>query len=210
LPPSRFNSPTIIRAHPSLTTINKERRKRRRREVRRDVKKGKGKEEGKREEEKRSRSSKSFPSFPWMALREDLHLSRNIFSPASILHPRKPFLPYPRPSKDARSPSSAPSTFHFPFVELLADLCLSLLPSQPPSSLDLAVSPLPNMATSTLPAVLNATEEDIQLLLSAQCHIGSKNCDKSMEPYVWKRRADGESLSSLLSSLSFSGRSRAA
>ncbi|KAL7417945.1 ribosomal protein S2, flavodoxin-like domain-containing protein [Mrakia frigida] len=47
------------------------------------------------------------------------------------------------------------------------------------------------MATSALPAVLNATEEDIQLLLSAQCHIGSKNCDKSMEPYVWKRRADG-------------------
>lgn len=60
------------------------------------------------------------------------------------------------------------------------------------STFTLSVSPLPNMATSALPAVLNATEEDIQLLLSAQCHIGSKNCDKSMEPYVWKRRADGE------------------
>ena len=42
------------------------------------------------------------------------------------------------------------------------------------------------------PDVLNATEEDIQLLLSAQCHLGTKNCDKTMEPYVWKRRADGE------------------
>ncbi|ORX40744.1 ribosomal protein S2, flavodoxin-like domain-containing protein [Kockovaella imperatae] len=41
------------------------------------------------------------------------------------------------------------------------------------------------------PDCLNATEEDIQLLLSAQCHLGTKNCDKTMEPYVWKRRADG-------------------
>ncbi len=48
------------------------------------------------------------------------------------------------------------------------------------------------MATSTkLPSILNPTEEDIQMLLSAQCHIGAKNCDKSMEPYVWKRRPDG-------------------
>jgi len=44
---------------------------------------------------------------------------------------------------------------------------------------------------SKLPAVLSATEEDIQLLLSAQSHIGTKNCDKQMEPYVWKRRPDG-------------------
>ena len=45
--------------------------------------------------------------------------------------------------------------------------------------------------SSKLPAVLNATEEDIQLMLAAQCHIGTKNCDKQMEPYVFKRRADG-------------------
>ncbi|KAJ7049922.1 40S ribosomal protein S0 [Mycena amicta] len=44
---------------------------------------------------------------------------------------------------------------------------------------------------SKLPAVLSATEEDIQLLLAAQSHIGTKNCDKQMEPYVWKRRSDG-------------------
>jgi hypothetical protein len=47
-----------------------------------------------------------------------------------------------------------------------------------------------NMA-SKLPSVLSATEEEIQLLLAAQCHIGTKNCDKQMESYVWKRRADG-------------------
>ncbi|KAJ7028531.1 40S ribosomal protein S2 [Mycena alexandri] len=44
---------------------------------------------------------------------------------------------------------------------------------------------------SKLPAVLSATEEEIQLLLAAQCHIGTKNCDKQMGPYVWKRRPDG-------------------
>jgi len=46
------------------------------------------------------------------------------------------------------------------------------------------------MATK-LPAVLNATDEDITLLLSAQTHIGTKNCETAMEPYVWKRRPDG-------------------
>lgn len=44
---------------------------------------------------------------------------------------------------------------------------------------------------SKLPSVLSASEEEIQLLLAAQCHIGTKNCDKQMAPYVWKRRADG-------------------
>lgn len=45
---------------------------------------------------------------------------------------------------------------------------------------------------SNLPSILAATEEEIQLLLAAQCHIGAKNCDKQMHPYVWRRRADGE------------------
>jgi len=44
---------------------------------------------------------------------------------------------------------------------------------------------------SRLPSILQATEEDIQLLLSAQCHIGTKNVDINMLPYVYKRRADG-------------------
>jgi len=45
--------------------------------------------------------------------------------------------------------------------------------------------------SSKLPSILSATDEEIQLLLAAQCHIGTKNCDKQMESYVWKRRADG-------------------
>lgn len=45
--------------------------------------------------------------------------------------------------------------------------------------------------SSKLPSILSATEEDIQLLLAAKCHTGTKNCDKHMEPYVWKRRPDG-------------------
>jgi len=44
---------------------------------------------------------------------------------------------------------------------------------------------------SKLPAVLNATEDDIQQLLSAQSHLGTKNLNIKMTPYVWKRRADG-------------------
>ncbi|KDN53227.1 ribosomal protein S2 [Tilletiaria anomala UBC 951] len=47
------------------------------------------------------------------------------------------------------------------------------------------------MASSKLPAVLNATEEDLNLLLAAQTHIGTKNVEKAMLPYVFKRRADG-------------------
>lgn len=44
---------------------------------------------------------------------------------------------------------------------------------------------------SNLPACLAPSETDIQMLLAASCHIGSKNCDKHMEPYVWKQRTDG-------------------
>ncbi|KAF7730593.1 structural constituent of ribosome [Apophysomyces ossiformis] len=41
---------------------------------------------------------------------------------------------------------------------------------------------------SRLPTILSPTEEDIQLLLSAQCHIGAKNVTSRMTPYVYKRR----------------------
>ena len=50
------------------------------------------------------------------------------------------------------------------------------------------------MSGNKLPQALAATEDDIQLLLAAQCHLGTKNCDKTMEPYVYKRRADGMSI----------------
>lgn len=44
---------------------------------------------------------------------------------------------------------------------------------------------------SKLPTSLQASEEDYQMMLAAQVHLGTKNCDKTMEPYVYKRRADG-------------------
>ncbi|KAL0074115.1 ribosomal protein S2, flavodoxin-like domain-containing protein [Phycomyces blakesleeanus] len=44
---------------------------------------------------------------------------------------------------------------------------------------------------SHVPAILNPTEKDLQLLLAAQCHLGNKNVNTRMIPYVYKRRADG-------------------
>lgn len=44
---------------------------------------------------------------------------------------------------------------------------------------------------SKSPAILNATEDDMSLLLAASSHIGTKNCEKAMESYVFKRRPDG-------------------
>jgi len=50
---------------------------------------------------------------------------------------------------------------------------------------------------SRVPAILNATEEDIQLLLAADVHIGAKNANVRMLPYIYKRRADGVNLINL-------------
>ncbi|EEH39922.1 40S ribosomal protein S0 [Paracoccidioides lutzii Pb01] len=47
------------------------------------------------------------------------------------------------------------------------------------------------MAPSNLPPVFNATSQDIEMLLAAQCHLGSKNLQVHMEPYLWKTRPDG-------------------
>ncbi|KAJ1511720.1 structural constituent of ribosome [Coelomomyces lativittatus] len=44
---------------------------------------------------------------------------------------------------------------------------------------------------SKVPSALNLSENNAYLLLSAQTHIGSKNCDSKMKPYVYSRRADG-------------------
>ena len=35
------------------------------------------------------------------------------------------------------------------------------------------------------------SEEDIQKMLAAQVHIGTRNADKQMGEYIWKRRNDG-------------------
>lgn len=47
------------------------------------------------------------------------------------------------------------------------------------------------MAPSNLPPIFNATSQDIEMLLAAQSHLGSKNLQVHMEPYLWKTRPDG-------------------
>ncbi|KAA8894480.1 40S ribosomal protein S0 [Sphaerosporella brunnea] len=50
------------------------------------------------------------------------------------------------------------------------------------------------MSPNNLPAIFNATTQDIEMLLAAQCHIGSKNLQVHMDPYLWKTRPDGINL----------------
>ena len=38
---------------------------------------------------------------------------------------------------------------------------------------------------------MSQREADIQMMLAAGCHLGTKNCDFQMERYVHKRRSDG-------------------
>ena len=39
---------------------------------------------------------------------------------------------------------------------------------------------------------LSQKEADIQMMLAAKVHLGTKNCDHQMERYVYKRGSDGE------------------
>jgi len=47
------------------------------------------------------------------------------------------------------------------------------------------------MASSTLPPILQAKEEDIQMMLSAGVHTGTRNAEAAMQEYIWRRRNDG-------------------
>lgn len=47
------------------------------------------------------------------------------------------------------------------------------------------------MNFGTLPTVLQPKEEDIQMMLSAGVHTGTRNSDSAMEEYIWRRRNDG-------------------
>ena len=38
---------------------------------------------------------------------------------------------------------------------------------------------------------LTPREEDIQKMLAAKCHIGTRNLELAMSDYVWRRRSDG-------------------
>eukprot|EP00534_Pseudo-nitzschia_fraudulenta_P004030 CAMPEP_0201123602 /NCGR_PEP_ID=MMETSP0850-20130426/8017_1 /ASSEMBLY_ACC=CAM_ASM_000622 /TAXON_ID=183588 /ORGANISM="Pseudo-nitzschia fraudulenta, Strain WWA7" /LENGTH=280 /DNA_ID=CAMNT_0047390599 /DNA_START=57 /DNA_END=899 /DNA_ORIENTATION=+ len=44
---------------------------------------------------------------------------------------------------------------------------------------------------ASVPAVLQPKEEDIQMMLSAGVHTGTRNSDSAMEEYIWRRRNDG-------------------
>ena len=46
------------------------------------------------------------------------------------------------------------------------------------------------MAPSNLPPIFNATSQDIEMLLAAQCHLGYKNLKVDMDPYLCKTRPD--------------------
>lgn len=42
------------------------------------------------------------------------------------------------------------------------------------------------------PRQLSQKEADIQMMLAAEVHLGTKNCNFQMERYVFKRRNDGQ------------------
>ncbi|PIN08907.1 40S ribosomal protein SA (P40)/Laminin receptor 1 [Handroanthus impetiginosus] len=44
---------------------------------------------------------------------------------------------------------------------------------------------------ATAQRLLSTKEEDIRMMLAAEVHLGTKNCDFQMERYVFKRRNDG-------------------
>jgi len=46
-------------------------------------------------------------------------------------------------------------------------------------------------STAATTMVLSQKEADVQMMLAADVHLGTKNCDFQMERYVWKRRSDG-------------------
>lgn len=49
----------------------------------------------------------------------------------------------------------------------------------------------PATSAAQLPSCMNATSQDIEMMLAAGVHLGSKNCQVHMEPYLWKTRPDG-------------------
>jgi len=44
---------------------------------------------------------------------------------------------------------------------------------------------------SQYPTIINPSGEDVQKLLAAQAHIGTRNLNHQMQQYIWKRRNDG-------------------
>ncbi|EFA76036.1 40S ribosomal protein SA [Heterostelium album PN500] len=53
------------------------------------------------------------------------------------------------------------------------------------------VTPKRHNKMSQFPDVLNPHQDDILKMLACQTHMGTTNCDKNMETYVWKRKDNG-------------------
>ena len=47
------------------------------------------------------------------------------------------------------------------------------------------------MSFQSLPPVLQPKEEDIQMMLAADVHVGARNSDSMMADYIWRRNSDG-------------------
>jgi small subunit ribosomal protein SAe len=46
------------------------------------------------------------------------------------------------------------------------------------------------VAAAGAPGALSQREQDIHMMLTADVHLGTKNCDFQMERYVFNRRTD--------------------
>jgi len=49
---------------------------------------------------------------------------------------------------------------------------------------------LSTMSEATMITTKEQKEQDIMKMLAAECHVGTKNADVKMKPYIWRRRAD--------------------
>lgn len=77
-----------------------------------------------------------------------------------------------------------------PTARLVSSSCSSC-PPPTDQSID-RVTPPPPPCPLGLHASTNHREQDIHKLVYASAHIGTKNSDKLMEEYIWRRRSDCE------------------
>ena len=84
----------------------------------------------------------------------------------------------------------SPNSYSFPFHFVLRE-------SREGVGIGMATT---TTTTTAAPArQLSQKEADIQMMLAAEVHLGTKNCDFQMERYIFKRRNDGMSVSLSLS-----------
>lgn len=101
------------------------------------------------------------------------------------------------PSPNAHNPQANFSVHRATFLSLPLEhhhqpaSARRLISPQLPLSSATYQSPPSIMAPSQFPPSFNPTPQDIESLLAAQCHLGSKNLQVHMESYLWKLRADG-------------------